>query len=115
MPAVTEVEEHKLFIPKRSRRASTKTNHCDKAKKGNKKVLGEWSAEFEALRDNLKTAADRTDENDQSIGDLKQELADLKVIAAKKGKAVERREKMNGQLRSELEQQEHYNQYWAND
>ena len=60
---------------------------------------------------NLKAAA----EEEQSIEVLKQELADLKDKAAKKGKAVDYMEKMKDQLRSEHEQWEHYNQYLANE
>ena len=77
--------------------------------------MGKWSAECEALRDNLKAAAARNAQQEQSIEVLKQELADLKVKAAKKGEAIKNMEKMNNQLRSELEQLEHYNQYLANE
>ena len=59
-------------------------------------------------------AAARNAEQELSIEVLKQELANLKVKAAKKGKAIENTEKMNDQLRSELEQLEHYNQFLAN-
>ena len=76
--------------------------------------MGKWSAECEALRDSLKAAAAGNGEREQSIEVLKQELADLKVKVAKKGEAIENMEKMNDQLRSELEQLEHYNQYLAN-
>ena len=44
-----------------------------------------------------------------------QELANLKVNAAKKSEAFDKMEKMNNQLRSELRQLEHYNQYLANE
>ena len=44
-----------------------------------------------------------------------QELADLKVKAAKKGGAIKNMDIMNNQLRSELEQLEHYNQFLANE
>ena len=51
----------------------------------------------------------------QSIEVLKQELADLKVKAAKEGKAIKNMEKMNDQLRPGLEQLELYNRYLANE
>ena len=73
-----------------------------------------WSAECEALRDNLKAAAARNGEQEQCTEVLKLELADLKVKVAKKSEAIKKMEKMNDQLRSELEQLEHYNQYLAN-
>ena len=44
-----------------------------------------------------------------------QELANLKVNAAKKGEALKKMEKMNNQLQSEHKQLEHYNQYLANE
>ena len=69
----------------------------------------------EALRDNLKAAAARKAEPEQAIEVLKQKLADLKVKAAKKGKAIKNMDKMSDQLRSEREQLEHYNQYLANE
>ena len=75
--------------------------------------MGKWSAECEAFRDKLKAAAARNAEQEQSIEILKQELADLKVKVAKKVEAIEIMEKINYQLRSELEQLEHYNQYSA--
>ena len=49
----------------------------------------------------------------QSIESLKQELANLKIKAAKMGENIKKMEKVNYQLRSELEQLEHYNQYLA--
>ena len=70
--------------------------------------------ECEALRDNLKAAAARNAEQEQFIGVLKQDMADLKIKAAKKGEASKKMEKMNDQLSSELEQLEHYNQYLPN-
>ena len=81
--------------------------------RGNKKVLGKLSAECEALRDNLKASAARNAEQEQSIEVLRQELVNLKVKAAKKGEPIEKMEKMNDQLRSELEQLEHYKQCLA--
>ena len=48
--------------------------------------MSRWSAECEALLDNLLAAAARIAEQEESIKVLKQELADLKVRAAKKGK-----------------------------
>ena len=80
-----------------------------------KEVLGKWSAECEALRGNLKAAAARNAEQKQSNEVLKQELADLEVKVAKKGKTIENIEKTNDQLMSELEQLEHYNQYLDNE
>ena len=77
--------------------------------------MGKWSARCEALRDNLNAAAARNAEQEQSIEVLKQDLADLKDKVAKKGEAIENMEKINDQLRSELEQLEHYNQYLANE
>ena len=53
--------------------------HCDKAKEATREALGKLSAKCEALRDNLKAAAARNAEQEQSIDLLKQELADLKV------------------------------------
>ena len=75
--------------------------------------MGKWRAECEAFQDNLKTAAARNAEQEQSTEILKQQLTDLEVKAANKGKAIENMEKMNDQLKSELEQLEHYNQYLA--
>ena len=86
-------------------------NHFKKAKEATKEVLGKWSAECEALRDNIEAAAARNAKQELSIELLKQELADLRVKAAKKCEAIDKLEKMNDQLRSELEQREHYNQY----
>ena len=90
-------------------------NYCKQTKKTTKEVLGKWSADCEALPDNLKAIAARNAEQEQSIEVLKQELADLKAKVAKKGEAIEYMEKMNEQLMSELEQLEHYNQYFANE
>ena len=56
-------------------------------------------------------AAARNAEQEQSIDLLKQELADLKVNTDKKSDAMEKMEKENDQLRSELQQLENYNQY----
>ena len=86
-------------------------NHFKKAKETTKEVLGKWSAECESLRDNIEAAAARNAKQELSIELLKQELADLKVKAAMKCKAIDKLEKMNDQLRSKLEQREHYNQY----
>ena len=58
--------------------------HCNKAKEAKREALGKLSAKCEALRDNLKAAAARKAEQEQSIDLLKQELADLKVNADKK-------------------------------
>ena len=81
---------------------------CNRTKETTKKVLGKWSAECEALRDNLKAAAAaRSAEKEQSIEVSKQELADRKVKAAKKGGTIGKLQKMNDQLRSELDQLEH--------
>ena len=87
--------------------------HCDKAKEATRKALGKLSAECEALRDNLKAAAARNAEQEQSIDLLKQELADLKVSTDKKSGAMEKMDNENDQLRSELQQLENYNQYLA--
>ena len=89
-------------------------NHCNKTKEATKDVLGKWIAECEALRNNLKAAAAKNADQEQSIEVLKQELAVLKVNAAKKGEAIEKMERMDNQLLSELEQLEHYSQYLAN-
>ena len=70
--------------------------------------MDKWSAECEALRANLKAAAASNAEQEQSI-----EV--LKVKAAKKGEFFKNMEKINDQLRPELEQLEHYNQYLANE
>ena len=89
--------------------------HCDKAKKATREALGKLSAEYEALRVNLKAVAARNAEQEQSIDLLKQELADLKVNADKMSEAMEKVEKENDQLRSELRQLENYNQYLASE
>ena len=72
-------------------------NYCNKTRQATKEVLGKWGAECEALRDNLKVAAARNAEKEQSIEVLKQEFADLKFKAAKKGEAIENMEKKNDQ------------------
>ena len=77
--------------------------------------MGKLSADCEALRYNLKTAAAGNAEQDQSIDLLKQELADLKVNTDKKSEAMENMEKENDQRRSELQQLENYNQYLASE
>ena len=85
MRAVREVEEYILFTPRGSCRASTKTRQTlRQSPRGNREALGKLSAECEALRDNLKAAAARNAEQEQSIDLLKQELANLKVNADKK-------------------------------
>ena len=89
--------------------------HCDKAKEATREALRKLSAECEALRDNLKAAAARIAEQEQSIDLLKQELANLKVNTDKKCEAMEKMEKKNDQLRSELQQLENYNQYLASE
>ena len=89
--------------------------HCDKAKEATGVALGELSAECEALRVNLKAAAARNAEQEQSIDLHKQELADLKVNNDKKSEAMEKMEKENDQLRSELQQLKNYNQYLASE
>ena len=86
--------------------------HCDKAKEATRKALGKLSAECDALRDNLKAAAARNAEQEQSIDLIKQVLADLKANTDKKSEAMETMEKENDQLRSELQQLENYNQTW---
>ena len=80
--------------------------HCDKAKEATREALGKLSAQCEALRDNLKAAAARNAEQEQSIDLLKQELADPKVNTDRKSAAMEKMEKENDQLRSELQQLE---------
>ena len=85
--------------------------HCSKAKEATGEALRKLSAECEALRDNLKAAAARNSEQEQSIDLLKQELADLKVNTDKKSEAMEKMEKENDQLRSEFRQLENYNKY----
>ena len=80
--------------------------HCDKAKKATREALGKLSVECEGLRDNLKAAAARNAKQEQSIDLLKQELADLKVNTNKRREAMEKMEKENDQLRSELQQLE---------
>ena len=62
--------------------------HCDKAKEATREALGKLSAECEAPRDNLKAAAARNAEQEQSIDLLKQKLADLKVNTDKKSEAM---------------------------
>ena len=116
MRAVREIEEYKLFTPKRSCRASTNLDkHSDKAKEATREALGKQSAECESLKDNLKAAAATNAEQDQSIDLLKQELADLKVNTDKKSEALEKMEKEKDQLRSKLQQLENYNQYLASE
>ena len=65
-------------------------NHGNKTKEATKETLGKWSSVCEALRDNLKTAAARNAEQENSIEVLKQELADLKVKAAKNDEAIKK-------------------------
>ena len=89
--------------------------YCNKTKEATNEVLGKWSTKCVALQDNLKAAAARNAEQEQSIEVFNQELADLKVKVAKKGEAIENMEEMNDQLRSELDQLEHYNQHLANE
>ena len=116
MRAVREIEEYKLFTPKGPCRASTKLdNHCDKAREATGEALGKLSSECKALRDNLKAAAAGNAEQEQSIDLLKRELADLKVNTDKKGESMEKIDKENDQLRSELQQLENYNQYLASE
>ena len=76
--------------------------HCDKAKEATREALEKLNGECEALRDNLKAAAARNAEQEQSIDLLQQELADLKVNTDKKSESMEKRKKDNDQLRSEL-------------
>ena len=64
--------------------------HCDKAKEATREALRKLSAECEALRDNLKAAAFRNAEQEQSFDLLKQELADIKVNTEKKSEAMEK-------------------------
>ena len=59
--------------------------------------------------------AARNAEQELSIDLLKQELADLKVNTDKKSEAIEKREKEDDQLRSELQQLEIYNQSLASE
>ena len=89
--------------------------HCDKAEEATREALAKLSAECEALRDNLKAAAARNADQEQSIDLLKQELANLKVNNDKKSEAREKMEKENDQLRSKLQQLENYNQYLASE
>ena len=111
MRAVREIEEYKLFTPEESGLASTKTRQTlRQSQRVNKRSIGKLSAECEALRDNLKAAAARYAEQEQSIDLLKQKFADLKVNTNKKSEAMEKMEKENDQFRSELQQLENYNQ-----
>ena len=90
---------YKLFTSKKLVEVQQKLdNHCDKGKEATKEVLGKWSDELEALRDNLKAAAARTAEQEQSIEVLKQDLAGFKVKAAKKGETFEKMEKIVKEL-----------------
>ena len=86
---------------------------CEKAKETTREALEKLNVECEVLRDNLKAAAARNAEQEQSIDLLKQEWADLKVNTAEKSEAIEKMEKENDQLRSEFWQLENYNQYLA--
>ena len=52
-------------------------NHCNRTKDATKEVLDKWSDEFEALPDNLKAAAARNAEQEQSNKVLKQEMSYL--------------------------------------
>ena len=116
MRTVKEIEEYKLFTPKGSCELRQKLDKLrDTAKEATREALGKLSAECEALRDNLKAAAARIAEQEQSIDSLKQELADLKVNTDKKSEAMEKLEKENDQLMSELQQLENYNQYLASE
>ena len=90
-------------------------NQCNKTKDASNEVLGKWSAGCEALQDKLKAAAARNAEQKQSTEVLKQQLANLKVKAAKKDEAIDKMEKIKNQFRSELEQLDHYNLFLANE
>ena len=96
------VNKHWIIIVTRPKRQQKK-----------KEIVGKWSAQCEALRNNLKAAARNADQ-EQNIEVLKQELADLKVEAAKKDETIKQMDKTNDQFRSELEQLEDYNQFLAN-
>ena len=58
-------------------------------------------------------AADRNAEQEQSIEFLQQIWPISMSMLLKKGKSIEKMEKLNYQLRPELEKLEHYNQYLA--
>ena len=81
--------------------------------------MGKLSAKSEALRDNLKAAAPKKAEQEQSIDLFKQELANLsqysEAMVIKNSEAMEKMEKVNDQLRPELWQLENYNQYLASE
>ena len=72
-----------------------------------KEVLGKGGAHCEELRDNLKAAAARNTEQEQSTEVLEQELANLKVKAAKNGEGenekIEKYGEIEKKLRPELE------------
>ena len=81
-------------------------NNCDNADEANKEVLGKWSVECEALRNNLRAAAAAAAEiakPEHSIDLLMQDLASLKPMPLKKAKLSEN-EKMSDHFRSALYQ-----------
>ena len=67
--AIRKVEEYKIFTSKRPRRVLTKTgNRCEKTdKEAIEKIFGKWSAECEALRNNLNAAAAKKAVQEQSV------------------------------------------------
>ena len=62
-------------------------NHCDMNKEATKEVMG---AKREALQDNFEAATAKNVVQEQSINVLKQEFANIKVIAAKKGEGIKK-------------------------
>ena len=55
--------------------------------------MSKLSAEFEALRDNLRSVAEENGKQQKSIDVLKQQLANFEFNAAKKTEATEKFEK----------------------
>ena len=69
-------------------RASIKKGDPDKAKEATKEAIGKMIAEYEALRDSLKSAAARHAKQEKSINLLEQELCNFKINAAIKREAT---------------------------
>ena len=88
-------------------------NFCDEAKEATKKAVSKLSADDEAVRDNIKTVAARNAEQEKSVNLLKQDLVEIKVIAAENSAAAKKLEKDDDHLQSGPQKLEVFNQYLA--
>ena len=86
-------------------------NYCNNVKRATRESIEKLRAKCRALRDNLKAAAVGNAEQERSIDFNKQGLANFSFKAAKKSEAAEKMDTANSQLRSDLQQLEHYNRY----